>query len=471
MTLKWRTTAVVACCVAVACGKTPQPPTTESSPQTIQGHERIGWEQAAADAQELSTFGYAIYVDDVRSEVSGASCSRSFGVEQFSCAAPLPPLSPGTHKLELATFVADGSGSESPRSSPLFVNVVPSGTAATSGAQPAAARQPTVWPVAQPVVTQDGTRLRLQQIADGLADPNDLAFLPDGRALIAESEGRIRVLRDGRLLPEPALTLERAGTDGERLLSLAADPRFGRTHFVYAIYTDQLQSGEHTFSIARFREASDTLADRIVLRDDVRASRDAAAALRFGADGTLFAAFDDAGIAQLRGDLASPNGKVLRLNPDGTTPADQAGGTPLYSYAYRSPRGLDWHPTANTLWVADRDSPSSGRLNVVAPAPGPRKRGQLQAALQLPDGTLPSSLAFYRGDRIPAIRDNLLVASEEGRHLLRIQLDPNQPTRIVATERLLQDEIGGIRLVAAGPDGAIYLATATTLGRLIPMER
>ena len=80
-------------------------------------------------------------------------------------------------------------------------------------------------------------------------------------------------------------------------------------------------------------------------------------------------------------------------------------------------------------------------------------------------------MAFYRGDLIPPFRDNLLIASDEGRHLLRIQIDPLQPTHVVATERLLQDRIGGLRVVGVAPGGAIYVGTAQAVGRLSPMNR
>ncbi len=325
------------------------------------------------------------------------------------------------------------------------------------------------WPKTNELVTQDGVRLRFERIAGSVADPVDVAFTPDGRLFVAERDGHVRVVRDGRLLTEPALSLEDRVDGREQFLALAVDPQFDRTHYVYTISTTRSESRVPAFLVTRFREAWDTLADRIRLLDKVPSSPDGpAASLRFGPDGKLFAAFDDAGVERVAGDLASVSGKVLRLNPDGTTPDDQAAGSPLFSYSYRSPHGFDWHPTTHTLWLADRDSSVSSRLNVVATSDGPQKRGVVRATLRLPAGTLASSVAFYRGASNTAMRDNLFVASAEGRHLLRVQLDPQEPTRVIATERLLQDEIGDIRVVAVGSDGAIYVATANALGRLVP---
>ena len=432
-----------------------------SPPGTISGTERLGWTQAAADAAELATFRYAIYVDSVRSELSGASCAPA--APDFSCMAPLPSMPAGAHTLELASFIVVGDAVlESARSVALQVTVSPRSAAP---AQPVA-----VWPHAAVVRTEDGLGLRLEQIAGDIIEPTDFAFAPDGRMFVAERDGRIRVVRGGRLLAVPALSLQDAGVAGAHVLAVAVDLQFDRTHWVYAIYTTSSPAAGPTFTLARFREAGDTLAEQVVLREHIPASSpDPSASLRVGADGKLFAAFDDGGLATRAGDLASPNGKILRLNPDGTTPRDQAGGTPLYSYPYFSPRGLDWQPASNTLWIADRDSESSGRLSaVVASGAVANIRGLVRSTFTLPRGTLPSSVAFGRPNSVAGLRHSLFVASEKGRHLFRIQFDPLDSTRVIATERLLQDQIGGIRLVGVAPDGTIYLGTASAVGKLVP---
>lgn len=452
---------IVVCLALAACDRRspPEPPVVTPTPapgqpEAITGSERLGWQQAAADAVELATFRYAIYVDGVRSELAGATCTRA--ATDFSCTARLPSMPAGAHTLQLATFIVDGSALESARSRALQVTVTPSA---------GAAERPAPWPTE--IVTADGVRLRLERFAGGVADPTDFAFAPDGRLFVAEREGRVRVLDNGRLLGEPAPSLRIGETGSEQLLALATDPQFDRTHFVYAIYTTTADSGDATFSLARFREAANTLADRVILLDGVRAAAvGAAAALRFGADGKLFAALDDGGNRGVGGDLASPNGKVLRLNPDGTTPADQAAGSPVYSYPYRSPVALDFHPASGLLWIADRDSVSSGRLSAVEPNGTSRQRGVFRTAHRLPEGSVPSSLAFYRGGPAAPFKGNLLIASENGRHLLRVTFDPLVPTRVLGTERLLQDVVGGVRLVTVGPDGAIYLATDRAIGRL-----
>lgn len=139
------------------------------------------------------------------------------------------------------------------------------------------------------MTTADHVRLQLEFLADGLDTPTDIAFAPDGRIFIAERGGRVRVVHDGRLDDAPALTLDDiAGQSQHRLLALAVDPDFERTHFIYAIYTTRSASDGEEFHLARFREVRDTLADRVILLDVLQARLgDARASLRFGGDGKL----------------------------------------------------------------------------------------------------------------------------------------------------------------------------------------
>lgn len=447
--------------VLVACGKSPSappPPSTTPGPvETITGNERLGWDQRASDAAELATFRYAIYVDGVRTEVTGATCATSPSDGMFGCSARLPAISRGAHTIELASFIVDGSVFESARSSALRVSVglapteseAPIGTSAEHG--------------------DDRGRFKVELVVEGVDRPRDLAFAPDGRLFIVEASGRIRIVHRESI----AATGIEEGT-----LALALDPQFERTHFVYALTAARSRDDEPMFALARFREANDTLADRIVVLDGVRASDpDPAGSLRFGADGKLFVAFDASADPSLAEDLAAFNGKLLRLNPNGTTPDDQAGASPLYSLAYHAPRGFDWD-SAGVLWVVDAgDAPAArgtARLlrdpaisAVVAPDRS-RKRGVTKATVRLPDGSVPSSIAAYRGDRLPAFRHSLLIASYQGQHLLQVRLDPDDATRILGMNRLLESRVGGIRAVATGSDGAVYFATDRAIYRLIP---
>ena len=446
---------------------------TKIKARVITGTERLGWDQRAADAVELGTFRYAIYVDGVRSELTDVSCETSSSGGAYPCSVRLPPLTAGTHVLELASFIVSGSVLESARSAPIQLTV----TSTTLMPDAATFR-------AGPVITSlDNVLLRADLVADGFDAPADLAFAPDGRLFVAEKRGRVRVIPPRRADgfgpgAKPDVARHTAGVDANStysdviasvaVLALAFDPKFDRTHFLFVLHTLQADDGSMSFAITRFREARDTLADAVVLLDHVPAARDhAAGRLRFGPDGKLYAAFDDAGDPAAAADLAAWNGKMLRLNADGTTPDDQAGLSPVFSFAYRAPVGIGWD-AAHRLWVADAADANDARLSIVAASGSARTRAVTLGTVALPRATVPSDIAFYHGDLLPSFADNLLIASAAGRHLLRARIDPNDDTHILDSEALLQDRVGPVYAVAIGPDGAIYFATAGAVGRLAP---
>lgn len=259
--------------------------------------------------------------------------------------------------------------------------------------------------------------LRLERVARGLDQPADMAFARDGRLFVAERGGAVRVMRDGRLAQTPALTLDDVWTaGGSGLLALALDPDFERSHYVYALYTAVSRAGDPVYRIARFREVHDTLGERAVLLDGVAAPvADAAGALRFGPDGKLYAALDQ---------------DVLRLNADGTTPEDQR--SPVFARRDVAPRSLDWQGGTGTLWTAAR------------------------------------SIAFYRGDLMPWLTGDLLMAGADAPALVRGKVDVRNPSRMGATETLIGTAGGPITALTPGPDGAIYLCASGELWRLVP---
>jgi len=362
--------------------------------------------------------------------------------------------------LDLAAFTVDGGVLESGRSAPISVIVGPT-TLLSSAAS---------WPIGQVMTTADGVRLRLELVADGLDDPTDLSAAPDGRVFVTERAGRVRIVRNGQLQTNPALTLGDVALAREGgLVALALDPQFQRNGMVYVIYTARSDSDGVVFRLARFREVNGTLGERAIVLDQIPApSSQPAAALRFGPDRKLYAAFDDGGDARRGGDLGSYGGKVLRLNPDGTTPSDHTTASPVYAHSLHSPRGVDWQQATGTLWLADTGVDHVERLNIVLDDDGRSKRGAVGPKYVLPRLTGAASMTFYHGNLIPALRGDLLIAAGQGRHILRLQFDRRVPAQIVASERLLEDQVGSLRVVGTGPRGEIYFCTANALGRLVP---
>lgn len=456
--------ALTACLAISACGgsdsTTQTPAPAPQGDERITGNERLGWDQQAATAGELASYHYAVYVDGVRSELVDVSCALAAGPQGFACSARLPSMTPGSHTLELAAFVIDEAVVESNRSAPLRV-IVAAATVLSSA---------TTWRTSEIVTTADRLRLRLDLMTNQLEDPTDLSVTPDGRVFVAERAGRIRIIQNGRLQRDPALVLEEVDATDERgLLAIALDPQFSRTGFVYTIYTAPSPDGTCVFRLARFREAQGRLAERAILLDNVLAeSLRPGGSLRFGPDAKLYAAFDDGGNTRQGSDLASYNGKLLRLNTDGSTPSDQRGGSPVYAYAVGSPRGMDWEPTVGTLWIADGGADVE-TLKVVTDTTDRLMGRVLVARYSLPTPLGASSMGFYRSSLVPALRGDLLMTARDARYILRLHFDRGDPARIAASERLLENRVGSVHALGIGPGGEIYFSTRDALGRLVPV--
>jgi aldose sugar dehydrogenase len=435
---------------AAACGSStpPPPPSTgsgSSNSGSITGRERIGWDQPAAGSEELATFRYAIYVDGARSEIVDPSCSGSAGASGFACTGRLPQMSSGAHTLEIATFssVNPGSG-ESPKSAPLQVVV---SAMLASDTAPA-----TDWQSGEIGPTRDGVRLRVDKVTDGLDRPTDAAFAPDGRLLISERVGRIRVVSDGVLQPNDALLLPE-DDEGvpQAALSLAFDPDFARTRFVFVVHTAESADGP-MIQLSRYREFRGRLAERAVLfQSPASDPLDRSAVVRFGPDGRLYLVVSG----------TDPGGRLFRLNTDGTMPRDQSGTTPAIATGVTGARGLAWAVRSGVLWIVDDDS-QQGHLSGVSLSPPP-VQAIIRGRTTLRPGV--ASLAIYTGDAIPEMKNEALIVSAEA-YLLRIRFADDDPTEVVRAERLLQDRVGPLRVVTVGPNGAIYFLTDTAVGKL-----
>lgn len=430
---------------AGACGSnTPAPPSPGPGNQTgqsITGRERIGWDQRADSLSELASFQYAIYVDGARSVVGDSSCSPSSGTNGYACSGRLPAMSNGSHTLELAAFVENGGGIiEGPRSPSISVSV-------SADTAPAAG-----WPDARIESTLDGVKLGVDKITDGLNRPTDAAVLPDGRLLVAERTGTVRVIVNGKLQDQAALVL--ASLD-EALppprLSIAVDPDFARTAFVFIAHN--VPSPDATvFRVSRYRELHGRLAERAVLFETpAPAGAAASAVIRFGPDGKLYLATS--------GD--STDGRLFRLNPDGTMPRDQAGTSPAVAGGIAEPRGLAWDTRSGLLWIADDDSGVAHVSGVTISAPPVRAsvsgRGTLKAAV--------GQIAIYTSDVIAPLRNEALLASPDG-FIIRLHFGDEDPTRIAHAGRLLENLVGPIHVVTPAPDGTIYFCTEDALGKL-----
>ncbi len=453
-----RTLASLAAAALAACGGTGNGSDggTAADPSS-----RIGWDQQADTAAEIATFRFVMYADGVRRELPGASCSTSAGPNGFPCSVLLPPLPPGQHLIEIASYVRKASiVFESPKSPAVVITVMgPSSTAVVAGSSPSTSDSaaPDSPPAASgDIATRDGVLLHVD-VAAAVDGPSALAAGAGGELFVGDASGTITVIRNGGVEGRSAIEDESGATPGP-VLGLALDPDFARNHYVYTV--DAVPGEPPAFRLARFREAGGQLGERAVLLADVPASSAPAASIAFGQDARLYVAFDDGGDPDRAAAAASYNGKVLRLNPDGTTPTDRPGTTPVLASELRSPRSMVWDAPGASLWIADLDA-------AVRLRPARRAIARSTYALPVPAGA--ASLSIYRAPLIPGLQGNLLVAAGDGSHdLLRLRLTDGDESTISRVERLALPGGPAVRLVHVGADGAVYVGTDREVLRIVP---
>lgn len=359
----------------------------------------------------------------------------------------------------------------------LLAGTHPATSATVAGAQAAstAAQQSDITP--QPLVT-------------GLDTPWAMDFAPDGRIFISERPGQIRVAENGRLLPDPWLKIDRVVEQGESgLLGIALDPDFRNNGFLYVAYTYASQQSPYINRLSRFRENPQTKrgGEEKVLIDGVRgASNHNGGAVRFGPDGKLYWGMGERFEGALAQDLGNLNGKILRLNPDGSIPADNPfPGSYIWSYGHRNPQGLAWQPGTNNLFSTEH-GPSGERgccndeVNLVEKGKnygwpnivGDQQREGLVTPLvnSGDNGTwAPSGATFVSAG---PWKGSLVFGGLRGRTLYRAVIDPADPRKITRLEEYFKGEFGRIRNVYETPerDGNLIILTSNRDGRGSPTE-
>ena len=320
----------------------------------------------------------------------------------------------------------------------------------------------------------DGTLFRVEVVATGLEAPSGLSVAPDGRVFVAERSGRIRVVEDGTLLSQPALMLsENFPAFGVGALGMALHPQFSSNGYVYLVYTVDSARGHGPVSrVVRYRELQNTLAERMVLFEtELSDIPYEGPQIRFGPDGKLYVTVGDGNRTSLAQDLAEFNGKILRLNDDGTVPSDNPFSSPVFSYGHRNAQGIDWHPVSEDLWATEHGDDGYDELNVIEgggnygwPWAGESltTTGMEGPILEYSSSIAPSGASFYTGSLFPTFANSFFFATLAGEHLRRVRLDPNDDRRVLDEERLLDGRFGRLRDVVDGPDGALYITTSNT---------
>ncbi|MED1915036.1 PQQ-dependent sugar dehydrogenase [Bacillus thuringiensis] len=332
--------------------------------------------------------------------------------------------------------------------------------------------------VSQP--TQQSLPYRMEVVADQLDVPWAMDIAADGRIFFTERPGRVRVIQSGKLLREPLISFPAPFiSEGEGgLLGLVLDPDFVNNHYLYVYHT--YKEGEATFNrVLRLREVNHAAQiDKVLLDKIPGSSIHNGGRIKIGPDQRLYITTGDAHEPMLAQDRASLAGKILRINLDGTIPADNPfSGSPVYSYGHRNPQGIAWYPDTGILYSSEHGQIAHDEINRIEPGANygwpvisgeQQKEGMKTPLLQSGDTTwAPSGMTFVSKG---PWKGQLLVANLRGKQLQKISLDATRPDTVLETATFFQDEFGRLRDVVEGKGGTLYLLTNNRDGRGDPRE-
>ncbi len=338
---------------------------------------------------------------------------------------------------------------------------------------------------------------RIKTLAGGLEHPWSMAFLPDGKLLITERPGRIRILEDGRLLDRPVGGVPEIRPNGQGgLLDVAAHPDFERNRLIYFTYSGFGEGGWSTeLARARLDELANLEGVEVLFRAEPRSSggRHFGSRIVFDGSGHVYFGMGDRGERNRAQDLSDHAGSIYRLMDDGRVPSDnplvnRPNARPeIYAYGIRNPQGLIVHPETGELWEHEHGPMGGDELNVIRAGrnygwptitfgraytgfsigEGTSMEGMEQPLYYWVPSIAPSGMSYYSGNRFSDWRGNLFIGSLKFALLVRLELEGET---VVSEERLLQGELGRIRDVRQGPDGLIYLLTDAPDGVLARLE-
>ena len=324
-----------------------------------------------------------------------------------------------------------------------------------------------------------------QTYVGGVTMPLALNFAPDGRLFFNEAtNGTVRVAEridgQGRLLPQAFAHLATAKVPESGMLGLALHPQFAQNHWVSLYYTEPDPNRQDRVPlrnrIVRYTERDNVGTEMTVILDDIGVSRRAVhngGILRFGADGKLYVTVGNAENEANSQDPTKLNGKILRMNDDGSVPDDNpTRGSLVYALGFRNPFGMTFEPTTGQVWVTENSGDRDDEINAVEPGGNygfpkfegagddPKMKNPVWSSGSRTIG--PTGLVFYTGDQLPQFKGDLFFCAMNTGELMRLRLAADQKS-VVAGEAVTKNcHLDAVN----GPDGALYYSTINQIFRL-----
>ena len=314
--------------------------------------------------------------------------------------------------------------------------------------------------------------LNTDVIVDGLNNPWEIVFGPDGEIYFTERDGRIWKLSefgDAKVIQ----TFPKSGAVEGGTLGLALHPEFEKNKKIY-VYQTNLELEFYQNKIFSFTVENDVLTDKQIILDGIPgAPWHDGGRIQFGPDEKLYISTGDAISPGLSQDLSSLAGKILRINPDGTIPTDNPfESSPVFSYGHRNPQGLAW--STNGMFVSSEHGPSGelgyghDEVNIILKGKNygwPNIVGNssdenfVNPLIHSGQSTwAPSGMVFYDSDKISSFNGKFLIGTLRGEHLMVVEISDDGS--LISTEKFFDGDFGRIRTAQIEPDGNLYLLTA-----------
>ncbi len=338
-------------------------------------------------------------------------------------------------------------------------------------------------------IVPEGSDVRVEPWIENLEIPWSLVFLPDGRALVSERPGRIRLIKGNKLMDKPYAQIEVAHTGEGGLMGLAVHPDFPKEPFIYVMHTYSDKGNLYNKVIRLKDEGEKASFDKIIIDKIPGARFHNGGRLAFGPDRMLYITTGETFDADLAQDLENLGGKILRITPDGNIPEDNPfKGSPVYSYGHRNPQGLAWHPETKDLFSSEHGPSgefltfSNDEINIIKKGENygwpevigaAGKKKYTDPLIVWKTTTPPSGMTFYKGDKIKQIKGDLFVATLRSEALIRIRIKTEAGIyKVTDIERWFSGTkgYGRLRDVVEGPDGFLYFLTNNRDGRGTPQK-
>jgi glucose/arabinose dehydrogenase len=354
-------------------------------------------------------------------------------------------------------------------------------------------------PSADTVVTSEVHSFKLETVVEGVTAPWGIAFLPDGRLLVTEKAGALRIVEKGKLLPQPVTGIPEVWSTGQGgLLDVGVHPDYAKNGWIYLSYSDPLDKTTAMTAVVRGKLRDGAFVEQQTLFKAPPELYIKDSNVHFGTRfvfdgrGHVFFSIGERGKGVMAQDLSRPNGKIHRINDDGSVPKDnpfvnRKDALPtIWTYGNRNPQGLTMRPGTNDLWELEHGPRGGDELNLLTAgknygwpvitygmnydgspmAEATAKPGMEQPVTYWVPSIAVASLAFYDGTSFPKWKGDLLVSSLAQQELRRLVLKGNTVTK----QEVLFSGVGRLRDLVVGPDGYIYVAfnQPDRIARLVP---